>query len=112
MKSVLFLNSIMLTEAVGLMAGFIAISAAIYLQMIMVNPCPAKYVLSFFLFGLIMMVANSSLIISDGVVIMTLQILTYTLVIIGELYVANEIKKKVSGRSSVESLDTGFAKYL
>lgn len=112
MNELFTVNSMIVTEAIGLVAGFIAISTAIYLQMIMKEPCPVRYVTGFFLFGLIMIVLNSSLVISHSSIIMGLQILTYTLVIAGELYMANEIKKKVRERSSIETFDGVFARYL
>lgn len=45
---------------VGISAGFLGVTVAIYLQLIAGNRCPPKYVMAFFLLGSGMILANFS----------------------------------------------------
>lgn len=59
----------MLASVVGMFAGFLGVSAAIYLQMIAGNRCPPKYVLAFFLLGSGMILANFSALSTPGILL-------------------------------------------
>lgn len=95
MVIVMTLNSVFLPNVIGLLVGFIGVSIAIYLQLIQQNPCPPKYVLGFFVFGVLMIFINGRAVITDMTIAIILQTIGYILLAIMEIYTAYIIRKRI-----------------
>lgn len=57
----------MLAAVVGMFAGFLGVTTAVYLQLIAGDRCPPKYVMAFFLLGSGMILANFSVLSAPGI---------------------------------------------
>jgi len=94
------LEELLVPKTIGLIAGFTGISIAIYLQMISPKLCPVKYTGAFFGFGFIMIIINSEAVIGNMDKVAVLQSLVYIGIVIGEIYAAYRINKKLREKNT------------
>lgn len=80
---------------VGAMVGVLGVIIAIYLQLITREYCPPKYVILFLIFGVSMIMLNSSTIFSDHNGVLILQFAAYVILALSEIsgayYIWNQL---------------------
>lgn len=84
-----------LAYSLGVIAGSIAMCMAVYMQMVSPKYFKPRVVLLFWVFGITLVLINIQVVVSsaDGV-LMTIQVVAYTLLIIVEAYVASMILQR------------------
>lgn len=86
-------------QLIGLSTGAVAVSIAIYFQMISKKLCPVRYTFGFFIVGSALILTNArafSAVNSNDAAI--LEALVYLSVLIGELIIAYKLQKNLKDR--------------
>lgn len=81
----------------GLISGGIAVSIAIYFQMISKRICPVKYILAFFGVGSALMLINAGALGVDPLISVAIETVVYILILVIEIVSAYKLNKKLEG---------------
>lgn len=82
-------------QLIGLVSGGIAVSIAIYFQMISQRLCPVKYILAFFAVGAALMLINAGALGVSPLVSVTLETIVYLIILVSEIVAAYKLNKKL-----------------
>lgn len=80
-----------IVSGIGLTAGTLALAISVYLQLLCSTDIEPKYVLMFWLLGVVMITANFDSVIHSEFPVVAIQVVTYSLVTIAEIWLAKEI---------------------
>lgn len=88
-------------QFIGLASGGIAVSIAVWFQMVSEKVCPVRYIFGFFILGSALILINA-----EGLGLLGrpgadfLEALVYIAILIGEIYVAHRLNKRLDGSDS------------